>query len=185
MGKNHSLWARMARNWDKMVFSQRMSTCQTQDLTQRGEKSHFKWHIYSPRPEIFQRHRGVVSGLKKPQRNKRKKEEKKKNKASQSTNNLVCWALARDADGSDLRPSEQRNALQHSQRGPSHKPILGVPLSPSGWEKKKTTWFYLAVGKALLLKPQGGLWDEKEAGPFPPWFWLQLIIIIVWFKISH
>lgn len=167
MGKNHSLWARMARNWDKMVFSQRMSTCQTQDFTQRGEKSHFKWHIYSPRPEIFQRHRGVVSGLKKPQRNKRKKEEKKKNKASQSTNNLVCWALARDADGSDLRPSEQRNALQHSQWGPSHKPVLGVPLSPSGWEKKKKILVLSCCRKSPSFETSGRAvgWERSRSLP--------------------
>lgn len=50
--------------------------------------------------------------------------------------------------------------------------ILGVSLSPLSLKKKKkkVSWFYLAVGKVLILKPQGGLWDEKEAGPFPPWF---------------
>jgi len=36
-----------------------------------------------------------------------KKDENKKKRASQSTNNLVCWVQARDADGSDTSPSKQ------------------------------------------------------------------------------
>lgn len=43
------------------------------------------------------------------------------------------------------------------------------------FEKKKNknlkvSWFYFDVEKVLLSKSQEGLWDEKEAGPFPPCF---------------
>lgn len=83
-----------------------------------GRKKPFQMTHLFTQARDFSASSQSLKKTKKPQRNKGKKEENKRNKASQSTNNLVGWTLARDADGSDSNPSKHGFvplSLQHSQ----------------------------------------------------------------------